>query len=161
MKILLVLVILAIAMVAVTIISNRVPSFDEKRKGGKKSEIPQTPGAARAKKKLWPIIAIVLLGFLIWGGAGKKNALPPIQQAAAEFHLKAGEETPTVEVGQGTRHRLWADKPYLAVSVQKDGSRITYPMPDGGETWNGDEPGGRLRLLGVEGDTLVKIVSLK
>ncbi|OGG43237.1 hypothetical protein A3G50_01090 [Candidatus Jorgensenbacteria bacterium RIFCSPLOWO2_12_FULL_42_11] len=158
MKSLLILGILAVAMVAVAIIFNRVPSFDEKRK--RKSEVPQTPGAARAKNKLWLVIAVILLGLLIWVGVGKKKALPP-QQAAAKFRLKAGEETPTVEVGQGTHHRLWADKPYLAISVQRDGSRITYPMPDGWETWNGDEPGGRLRLIGVEEDTLVRIVPVK
>jgi len=79
---------------------------------------------------------------------------------AEEFHLKVGEETPTVEAGPGTHHRLWANKPYKAVSIQKDGSRINYSMPAGYETWNGAEPSGRLRLIGIEEDTIVRILNL-
>lgn len=148
---------IAVILILITVIANRIPSSGER--GGNKDETSQ-PSAKKTKKKLWPIIAVILSGLFVWVGIGKKNAIP-IQQAAIEFHLKVGEETPTVEVGLGTHHRLWANKPYLAVSVQHNGSRISYPMPTGWETWNGDEPGGRLRLIGEEDNTVVKIVKAK
>lgn len=109
---------------------------------------------------LIPII-IIITGIGLWlrGTAQRKSY--PIAAEAQEFRLKVDEEMPTVEVGRGTRHRLWANKSYLAVSVQKDSSRITYSMPSGWETWNGNEPAGRLRLIGIEPSTLVKIVKVK
>lgn len=76
---------------------------------------------------------------------------------AEEFSLIVGKEVPTVEVGSGTRHRLWSNKPYTAVSVQLDGSRILYDMPAGWESWTGAEPMGRLRLIGKKEGTIVRI----
>lgn len=77
---------------------------------------------------------------------------------AEEFSLIVGKEVPTVEVGSGTRHRLWSNKPYTAVSVQLDGSRILYDMPAGWESWTGAEPMGRLRLIGKKEGTIVRIL---
>jgi hypothetical protein len=74
-----------------------------------------------------------------------------------QFQLKVGEETSTVEAGPGTHHRLWANKPYQAVSVQMDGSRKLYPMPAGWESWTGAAPAGKLRLIAKEEETIVKI----
>ncbi|MEK7624320.1 MAG: hypothetical protein AAB404_01145 [Patescibacteria group bacterium] len=158
---------IAVILILITIIANSTPSYDEKKEEDDETKSAKTPDASKAKKNyLWPIIAVILLGILVWAvifalsGAAKKQAAP-VRQVAMEFHLKVGEETPTVEVGFETRHLLWANKPYQAVSVQKDGSRIIYPMPAGPETWNGDEPGGRLRLIGKEEDTVIKIVEVK
>ncbi len=70
---------------------------------------------------------------------------------------KEQEEIPTVEAGPGTRHRLWANKPYQAVSVQMDGTKEFYNMPAGWESWTGAAPAGKLRLIAKEEGTIVKI----
>ena len=145
-------------MVAITIIAWSLPSSDEKKKT--KDEISQPSGASKTKKNLWPIIVVILLGLLVWFGIGKKHAIPA-QQAAMEFHLKVGEETPTVEAGPGTQHRIWGNKPYAMRRVLPDGSEKIYPMPSGWETLTGVEPLGRVRLIGKEEDTFVQIVLVK
>lgn len=111
---------------------------------------------------VWLIpIVLIIVGIGLWPRGTAQRKSYPIAAEAREFYLKVGEEIPTVEVGPGIHHRLWANKPYLAVSIQMDGSRIIYSMPAGYETWNGAEPVGRVRLIGVEENTVVKIVKVK
>ena len=97
----------------------------------------------------------------------KAQAQAEIQKKPQTFILPACdkndacEEVPTFDAGPGTRHRIRADAPYRAVSVQSDGKRITYPMPAGWETWTGAAPAGKLRLTNAKGaktETLVEVL---
>jgi len=100
---------------------------------------------------------------------GEKPPAVQQQPAVEQFSLpysdelkKEGKEQEgisTVEAGPGTYHRLWANKPYMAVSVQMDGTKNLYNMPAGWESWTGAEPAGRLRLIAKEKGTIVKILS--
>ena len=154
---------IAVILILITIIANSAPSYDERKRGynGTKGETSKTPNASKTKKNLWPIIAVILLGLLVWFGIAKKHAAPVVQQAAIEFHLKVGEETPTVEAGQGTQHRIFGNKPYKMRRILPDGGEKIYPMPSGWETLTGVEPVGRVRLIGEEEDTVVKIIKVK
>jgi len=111
---------------------------------------------------IWYLITIILLivgVFILIAANGEKSPVAQ-REVVKEFELKVGEETPTIDVGPGTRHLLCANKLYQAVSVQKDGSRRIYDMPTR-ETWTGGEPAGKLRLIGKEKGTVVKISSLR
>lgn len=68
---------------------------------------------------------------------------------------KSQQEIITVEDGPGTFHRLWANKPYVAISLEIDG-RKSYNMPAGWNSWTGHWPPGRLWLMAKEKDTVVK-----
>ncbi len=108
------------------------------------------------KNLLIPGVVLVILLGVLWIYSVVRST--PVTE---EFVLKVGEEVPTVKVGPGTYHDLRANKPYQAVSVQPDGSRKIYNMPAGWETWTGTAPPGRLRLIGKEKGTIVKISSRK
>ena len=45
--------------------------------------------------------------------------------------------------------------------ILPDGGEKIYPMPSGWETLTGVEPVGRVRLIGEEEDTVVKIIKSK
>jgi hypothetical protein len=117
---------------------------------------------------LWLIpIILIIVGIVLWfrgcheGSAEDSAKFYPIAANAQEFHLTVGVETPTVEAGLGTQHRIWANNPYKMRRVLSDGSEIFYPMPAGWETLTGVEPLGRVRLIGIEEKTVVKIVKVK
>lgn len=136
----------------------------------------------KARRWLLTLVVIAIIGIaVIVSLGGRKEAKKQVhdffhssspiqsQPAVEQFSLpysdelkkegKVQEETPTVEASPGTRHRLWANKPYMAISVQMDGSRNLYNMPAGWESWIGAEPAGRLRLIAKEEGTIVKISS--
>jgi len=125
---------------------------EEKKTGAK---IEQAPTWA------WGIILILSFIFLI-SGSGLRIKTSQIQNKNKQvipekFNLLVGEEVPTVWVGPGTYHVLEANKSYKAVSVQQDGSVKIYEM-SAKESWIGAEPAGRLRLIGKEPKTIVKII---
>ena len=107
---------------------------------------------------VWWIWGGVGFLFLIVGAGLKQHDRTPTSTAEVVFKLFPEKETPTVWVGPGTYHVLEANKPYKAISIQPDGSRVVYEMPAGRESWVGAAPAGRLRLLAQEPGTIVKIV---
>ncbi len=91
-----------------------------------------------------------------------KNKKALARSITEEFVLKVGEPIPTAQAGPGTRHIIWSNKPYVAISVRPDnGQWIKYNMPGGQSSWNGAEPSGRLLLEGVIEETTVKIQKVR
>ncbi len=142
------------------------------------------PGIA-SKMINW-VIAIVIISILaIWiaglwekeKAVGKAKQEKLQAQAEVEFQKKLQkfylpacdakgecEEVPTVDAGPGTKHRIRADAPYRAVSIQPDGKRIEYNMPAGWESWTGAAPAGKVRLMnakGVQTETPVEILRVQ
>jgi len=114
-------------------------------------------------------VALILVGVAALFGWFEKS--PPKQSLSSrmtveQFTLpysdelkkecKPQEEIPAVEDGPGTLHRIWANRPYIAVSVEADGNRKHFNMPAGWDSWIGHWPPGRLRLVAKEKDTVVK-----
>lgn len=94
-----------------------------------------------------------------------KKEITPQPQAAVpaveEFRLNGDEEILTVLVGLGTYHEIWANKPFLVLSRQSDGTQKAYEMPTGYSSWEGGEPHGFLRLKGISDNTLVRFRKIR
>ena len=160
-------------MIAIIIIANCIPSFDERRRG----ETSQTPtGASRAKRRLGPALVVILLLLLIGGLVGwgilRRQAVTSTSKAYEyEYKLSAGQKIYTqVKVEPKAIYRLWASQPFEIIGRQFDenGSIKDYPyiMPAGENGWqwlgdDPDEPGGVFVLQGITNDTLVKISRVK
>lgn len=83
------------------------------------------------------------------------------QAAVEEFVLRVGEPIPTVTAGSGTRHKIWANKKFVAISVRPDnGKWIRYEMSAGESYWNGAEPSGRLLLEAKTSGTVIRAVRI-
>ena len=166
MKILFLVLGIPLVMVALTIILNRIPSSEERRKG----EASQTPGVSKAKRRFGPVLVIILLLLLIGGLVGwgvlKKNVATSTDTANKayeyEYKLSAGQKIYTqVAVGPEVILRILANQPFsvIASQLQPDESiKIEeYIMPAGESGWLGGEPTGVFTIQGITNDTLVKI----
>ncbi len=86
---------------------------------------------------------------------------PTAAASAQEFRFDAGEEVLTVVVGSGTRHRVWSNKPFEALSRETDGSQLPFRFPAGESVIAGQDPAGQARLRGLEDGTVVRFESLR
>ncbi|NCN94761.1 hypothetical protein GW888_00840 [Candidatus Wolfebacteria bacterium] len=153
--------------------------FQIRKRINAKSETQQQPTKTTDRKKkrsvgwVFPVILLLLVALLGYWYHNeqvknlRKQTRIEFQKQLQSFYLppctedSECEEVPTVDAGPGTKHRIRADAPYRAVSVQPNGKRIVYNMPEGWETWTGAAPAGKLRLLnakGAEKEILVEIL---
>lgn len=72
-----------------------------------------------------------------------------------EFVLGAGEERETVFVANGTSHRIWNNKSFIAIARYSDGNRKEYRMKTGDNCWDGGGPGGLLLVRALESGTKI------
>lgn len=155
-----------VVIVAIIIIANCIPSFDERRR----DETSQIPGTSRAKRRFRPGLVIILLLLLIGGLVGRgvlrKNTISASKVYEYEYKLSAGQKIYTQAKVEPRRvYRLWANQPFEVIGRQfENGSIKDYPylMPAGESGWqwlgdDSDEPGGVFVLQGITNDTLVKI----
>lgn len=85
----------------------------------------------------------------------------PGMRHEGEFSLPVGAITQTVWAAAGTHHRLTSNKPFVAISIEPDGSKMRWPMPAGKSVWNGANPGGSLLLEGLEEGTIVGVKKVR
>lgn len=105
-------------------------------------------------------LALAILGITIaffFSGGKKAEAREEAERSEVarieEFKLDAGKERATVFVGPGTFHRISADKPWIAISVQPDGTLKEYESPS---SWKGGLSEGLLIVRGVEDGTTLR-----
>ena len=106
-------------------------------------------------------------------GAVGQIRIPGIQAPrfgpAEEFTVKAGEEVFTALVGPGTKHRIQADNPWVALSrddqngiyKRRDGNYKPYDRPSGSSIWDGGAPESPLLVRGGKNGTTIRFERVK
>ncbi len=121
------------------------------------------------------IVSVVIIAITIVIVTKDDKSKPPTETRVAQLQPQTFclppcdekgkcNEVLTIYGGPGTLHRLRGNAPYRAIANQLDGKRIIYDMPAGWESWTGEAPAGRLRLInaqGVKTTTLVEIVRVR
>ncbi|MDI6717918.1 MAG: hypothetical protein QMD86_02675 [Patescibacteria group bacterium] len=126
----------------------------------------------KTPKWAWKILIIVALvtaiaipaihyGKKIWDKITVNFSPEAGKHQAASYVLNKDEEKLTFFAGPGTFHIMESNKPFIALSKQKNGVRIAYEMPAGKSSWEGGGQEGQLRLKGKEDGTTVKVVLKK
>lgn len=128
----------------------------------------------RWSRKIIYSVMVVFLLIVVWLLVDKTfpEVLPYVKKMVAEQKLsqvteKEQEQEVLLTVGEpveafkaefGTIHRLYSNKPFMALAFRPDGVTLArYQMPAGYSSWFGDEPAGYVRLEGVQKNTFVKI----